>query len=229
MDWKALFKGVVPSMVSRAIWWLLVLAAGAALGIIKLHWPSLADPMLYGLAGAACVAFLYFAATGRALLARPDTTPGNVEKNIRTWLDNFGLAVKKEVDPTMYFRLTVTLVNGNPLLVARPKARDHYLTFQSNLTLSPEHQAMMERMSGAQTERVLEELALELGRLQIGHAIQWPPFTGVMLIRLVPITADYTEAKFAASLDEMDLAINVARTATSLAIARNAPPLPLPS
>ena len=211
-------------MVSRAIWWLLVLGGGIGVGIIKLHWPTLSGPVLYGLGGAACIAIIHFAATGRALLSRPDTTPENVEKNIRKWLDNFGLASKKEVDPLSYFVLGITLANGNPILVARVKAKDRYLTFQMTLALAPEHQAIIERMNDPQRERVMEELILELGRSRIGHSIQGPPFKGVILLKAVPITPNYTEGSFAASLDEMDSALNVARIAIRLAISRNSPP-----
>jgi hypothetical protein len=219
MDWKTLFKGVL----HNAIWWVLVVLGGALPALLKAYRPLLAGPVAYGLFGATCVFIIHFVGTGRSLFSRqqPQTTPENVEANIRVWLDNFGLAAKKDRLDSAHFCIAITLHSGNGIVVVRQKASERYLLFQSRLGLAPEHQAPVDAMASAQRDQMMREITLDLARARIGYAFEGPPFRSIVLSKSSFITSRLTEDAFVAIIDEMDSAVALARAATVLAIERN--------
>lgn len=95
------------------------------------------------------------------------------------------------------------------------------------MILSPEHQAILSKLTKEQAADVTEEVTLELARSKIGYTITGPPpgqMQTVLLQRSVPITSGLTEATFGGYLDEMDSAISLVRLATTLALAHNSQP-----
>jgi hypothetical protein len=218
-DWRSFFN----NMLSNLAWWVVLLAGGAVLALLRFYWPLLAEPALYGFVGVTCVAILIFATTGRPIFSKqlPQTTPENVEANVRAWLDSFKISCKKETSPDTYFILLATLNSGNPIGIGRAKAQDRYLSFQARISLSPEHQGPMDRMTPAQIEHTLREITLEFFRTKTNYTLEGPPFRAIVISKALLISARLTEDVFSGILDEMDSAVSMARVVTVMAIERN--------
>jgi hypothetical protein len=140
---------LLQSLVSRVVWEMALIVGGAAvLAYLREKVPQKSSQVLYGLVGATMLSVLLFTFTGRAVLSkdRPETAVDNVEQNIRTWLDTFKLGEQKQSHDASYFTYAVTLGNGNHVIVARTKGRDHYITFTASVTVSPEHASLLAKM-----------------------------------------------------------------------------------
>jgi hypothetical protein len=214
---------LLQSLFSRVVWEvLLMLGVGGVLGYLKANMPELAPRILYGLASATCVGILLFAFTGRAILSKapPEITVDNVEQNIRTWLDTFKVGEQVESDETAYFTYAVTLANGNHVIVARSKGRDHYITFTASVMVSADHASLLAKMDANEAQQIEDEVDLDLAMFKIGRTMIGSPLKGVLIIKSVPITSSLTESEFASALDEMDNGLAVARQAIRTSIGR---------
>lgn len=209
--WKSIF--------ARIVWAVLALVGGAMLTRLKKRGSAWFAPILWGIGGTGLIAATLLALA--LLLTVPlstqeHITTDNVEPHIRGWLDAFGVAVKKEAsNADSYFILTVTLRNGNPVLISRPKLRDHYLMLQSSINISPEHKAIISKMSPGQLMRLVDQVELEMARSGIGHTLNGPPLESVIITKSVPIGDSLSESVFAGYLDVMDNGMNLARESIS--------------
>jgi hypothetical protein len=222
---------LLESLLSRVIWEvLLILGVGAVLGYLKAKLPELAPRILYGLAGATCVSILLFAFTGRPVFSKApsETTVDNVEQNIRTWLDSYGVAVTKEDVPNSFFAYGVTLRNGVPVQVLRPKDRDRYIGFRVDVAVGPQDRAAFDKMSSEQQRHVLEDVTLEMTRSKATYDLvpPAPQLQKLMIIKTVPITNALTESSFATALDEMNVDALLASKSIVMAIERDSTPTP---
>jgi hypothetical protein len=147
--------------------------------------------------------------------ASPQITPENVETNIRTWLDAFGLSVKKipNPDPNVYFGLEVMLRSGTPVIVTRAKPFERYVTLQSALVVSPEHKAPLGKLTEPQMTQLRNGLSSELSKAKIGFEIKGLPLSNIVVATRIPITNRLTEYEFIARIDEIEFAVVVARAA----------------
>jgi hypothetical protein len=203
LEW--LWQGVVSSWVAAA----LACAGGAVLGYLYHRRHSWATSILYGLAGSASIAVLLWTFTGNVPLFKqqPQTTIKNVETNVRTWIDKFGLTVQREINPEAHFVFTVTLPNNIKVSVRRPKELDRYIIFQSRLNISSEDQLILKNLSKEQTTRLIAELILEMARLNIEWDVRGEPLNSILLRKLVPITSGLNEDAFADRLHSMGNAL----------------------
>jgi hypothetical protein len=211
-DWNWLWQA--------ATWdWVLVPLGGILLAYLRKKNPNWAGVLIYGLGGSAFIALIIFALMGRPMLSRPkpQTTTDNVEANIKTWADDLSLSVQKQTDNNFSFVVGIGLPSGRMVQVGKPKQRDRYLQFQGNMALGPEHLAFLKKMTLPQMERVSDEINLEMARSKIGFLIVGTPFKGIVVTKGVPITSSLTEDSFAASLDEIDSSMLLAREAIRLA------------
>jgi hypothetical protein len=209
---------------------LLVLGGAAILGYVKRKVPDHAPTIAYAVFGATCVAILIFTFTGHFILSRhqPETTPDNIEENIRTWGEALGLGLTKlPTTSDTYFNWGITLKNGNFVVVDRAKALPGYLQIQSQLVLSPENQAAYAKLTKQEVDDLTQEVSLELARSRMGYGIGQGtqatptgsgPQMGVLLVKGIPITNNLTEAGFAGYMDEIDSAISIVRATTTLAL-----------
>ena len=208
--------------------WDLVLASlvAAVITYLRKTQSTWATPLLYFVLSFMGVFVIAFTLTGKALLLRerPQTTPENVESNIKAWADKFSLGIQKGTDNKFSFVYSIALPSGRMVLVGRPKEREGYLQFQGNMQLSPEHEAAVKKISSAQQVRISDEISLELARSKIGWAVVGAPFKGIVVSKAIPITSNLTEDSFIASLDEMDSSILLAREAIRLAFLHNGVP-----
>lgn len=220
MDW--LWQGLITNWLST----LLIIGAGAGLALLKTRRPQWVSPVLYGLLGSGSVAIILVAFYGLAAIPkkqRPQTTPENVEANLRVWLDAFGISTRKVTDQDSHFALIVTLNNGTPVAIVRSKKLDRYIVLQSTLTISPEHKTLLDKLSNGQKMQIREELAVEMARAKIGFTIEpslEPSLSGITLTRRVPITTNLAEDTFMERIDEIDEAVILARNTIVLALER---------
>jgi len=204
--------------------WVLVPLGGIMLALLKRKksdwvWTS---PILYGLAGSAFIAMIMFALMGRPMLSRqkPQTTPENIESNVKMWADNFSLGIQKQTDDKFSFLYAIALPSGRAVLVGRPVQRDRYLQFQGIMPISPEHEAILEKLSPPQLERFTDEVNIEMARSKMGFLLVGGPIKGVIVTKAIPITNSLTEDSFVAYLDEIDSSMMLAREAIRLALLR---------
>jgi hypothetical protein len=203
MDWSGLWQGIL----SNGIYAILILGAGAMLALLKTKWPELAPKVLYGIAGATCVAVLIFTFTGRAILSteQRQIKPENVETEIKTWISSFGYAFVSMSDNESYFTLRVTLPSGKPIMVSRTKQRDQYITVRGAVAIAPQHLTILTKMPQAQVTRIRHGLAIELARSKIGF-VETMPLQLIMVEKRIPITTALTESMFMDTVDEVELA-----------------------
>jgi hypothetical protein len=133
------------------------------------------------------------------------------------------MAVQKGSDPGAHFVLFVTLHNGTQIVISRSKAMDRYITIQSRLEVSQEHQVILDTFSKDQAIQVTNELSLEMARFKIGWLISpvGAPLKSILIVKTVPNTNIFTEDFFVERLDELDSAVILARAAIILALDRH--------
>lgn len=223
MKTKTLAEGVL----SNLVFWVVITMCGAVLAFLKVHWPQIAGPLLYGLAGSACVGVLCYVALGRSLL-KIRMSPSNIESNLRNWSHTLGFGVKKlDIDDTC-FGLDITVSNGNHLSAFVSKSRPSYLQFRCQGVPSDEHQDVLGRLGRPQSDLVTHQVALELSRSKIVYAItdpqtpagQIPRLQRLVIDKVVPIEG-MTEPRFIECVEEMNSAMSLVRSATSLALSQN--------
>jgi hypothetical protein len=220
---------ILQNIFANWIYDVLFLAGGGALlGYLKAKKLDFTPIVLYVMAGVTCVAIVLFTLTGRPLLSRPlqQSTPDNVEANIKAWSDDLGFAVAKAqaVPPGASFALLVTLASGNPIVVARINQMPNYVQLSCGLVLSPEHHAAMAKLSKGQADAVKQEVILELALSRMGYTTMEQQgnsqLQSIVLSKSIPI-ADLAEPGFLGYMNEMDSAVSLARAATILALKHN--------
>ena len=70
----------------------------------------------------------------------------NLEPTLRRWLEDSGQNVKAPFDAAWDFGLLTTLPDGESIYVVLMKEHRRSITFQANLDISPEHQAILKAM-----------------------------------------------------------------------------------
>lgn len=135
-DWT--WQGVITSIVATVLWF----GGASVLTWIRKKWPNAGNLALFWVASAACLAVLWYTATGiRPFTDRPErVTADNIETNLKTWCTNLGLAFvnQSQAVPDSYFAYTVTTRDGNQIVVSRrTKEKPAYLQFETDLVLPP--------------------------------------------------------------------------------------------
>jgi hypothetical protein len=230
------------SLTSRLVWeLLLVLGGGAVLGYVRQKLPQYAPTVAYTAFGATCIAVLIFTFTGHALLSKqkPEVTPENLEVNVRKWADDLGLGVTRMQplpNQDVQFGLVITLADGNPLMVFRSaKDKAGFLQMQCVLVLSPEHLAMLNKLSKQEADDAMQDIILEMNRSRIGYIMETAPSVAngqvttttptilqqtIIVTKPLAITDELTEALFGAQVNEMDSEIGIVRLTTNSTLER---------
>lgn len=221
MDWTW-FSGVLQGIFGTFLYDLLLAGVAAALlAYLKAKKETWAGPTLYGLAGFTMVMVIAIAFIGRPLLSKtqPETNPENIEDNIKAWSDDFSLGVQKQQsDDKFYFTYAISLPSGRTVMVGRAKQTGKYLNFQGNLTVAPEHEAILKNLSASQLEHFTDEINMEMARNKTGFALMSGQTRAIVVAKAVPITNNLNEDLFLNSLNEIDTSILVAREAVRLAL-----------
>jgi hypothetical protein len=89
------------------------------------------------------------------------------------------------------------------------KEFDSYITLIAQLTLSPQHKAVLDQLKDEQKTQLFHKLLIEMSRAKalarITHPIQ-----SISIFRRIPITSNLTEATFIEHIDEVSLAHTLA-------------------
>jgi hypothetical protein len=209
---------LLQNLVSNIVYGLLVLAVGASLAWLRLKRPLWTPYAVYALGGTTCAAALIFFATGRPVFtfAPSITTSENIEERIKAWAEQFNLGIQKTAEPDAFFADNIALHNGTQVLITRTHDRPLYLQMRATLGISPEHLAIVSKLSAEERNRASDLIMLELTRARIGYVVSAnpfpPPFQGLIITKSVPIQG-ITDSSFISYLDEMDSQMGLARFA----------------
>lgn len=193
------------SVVGNIVSFLIIIGAGAAIAYLKRKASDWFGPILYGLVASAVTAVGLFAFAAFTALPRKQVlvTPENLETNVRMWLDDFGDSVKTKPDQSFHFLLSVTLANGNPVQIGRPKANEKYILVAGTVTLAEEHRKMLAQHPAPERDQITRELAIEFARANLDFSLN-DPLTKVEIDSRVPITPGLTEDEFMRHVTDVD-------------------------
>ena len=184
--------------------------------------------LLYGMIGYALMGAILAGLWGIGALRfrQAEVTPNNLEPIIRGWLDNSDLSTKPASNPTWNFGLLTTLPDGKSIHIMQMKEHPGFITFQANLAISTEHQAILKAMPIVYFEKLAQEIVLGVFLANMALAIQ-TRLSGVSFFSKLAITTDLTEDDLLKHLYDIDNAITLARKAILLGVER-APRLVVP-
>ncbi len=169
MDW--LWQNLFSTFMAEL---LLVIGGAAVLGYVKKKLPEHAPTIAYVAFGATCVAILLFTFTGRPIFSKAprEVTSENVEENVKLWAEHLGMNIGPANEPDTYFAHILSLPTfPQPVVVFRSmKEKPAYLQFKAVINVSPEHQMVFSKMSQDGINRVGQQLALDIGRANLGCA-----------------------------------------------------------
>ncbi len=162
----------------------------------------------------------------RALrLRQAEVRANSLEASIQGWLNDSDLSTKPASHPTWNFGFLTTLPNGESVHILQMKEHPGYITFQANLGISTEHQAILKAMPIVYFEKLAQEIVLGVFLANVAVAIQ-TRLSGVSFFSTLAIT-DLTEEDLLKHLYDINDAISLARKAILLGAAR-APRLVVP-
>jgi hypothetical protein len=209
------------NLIQNLIWAILTALGAAALPLLKVHWRGWTEPALYAFFGATWVAVVYTTLTGKRPFSGPGTTPQNLERRVKSWLDHYGFGMKSVPDEAAYFNIQVTLPSDHHVTVSRRKTSELYLTFVCLLTIEEDLQKDLAAMSPLARSRTLHEITLELSRVKISFSLNPRPSFLITLARQVLITPSLSSDQFLEFVNDMDFAVSQVMSAMVLAIGRN--------
>jgi hypothetical protein len=182
---------------------------------------------LYGMIGYVLMSAIVVGFWGvRALRFRQlEVTANNLEATIRGWLNDLGISTKSASDPTWNFGLLTALPYGGSVHIVQMKERPGFITFQANLAISAEHQAVLKAMPIAYFEKLAEEIVLGVFLANMVLAIR-TRLSDVSFFSQLAIS-DLTEENLLNHINDMDNAVILAREAILLGVER-APRLVVP-
>jgi hypothetical protein len=225
--------GIVSSIIAS----LIVMGGGVLFAYLRSKHSDKAPIVLYGFAGAACIAVLCYTIMGRDVFSfrQPTATSiDNVEENIKKWTYDLGFAISPAPSSAdYYFAETVTLKNGLIIAVGRMKERPGFLQLDSVLSVAPEHQTALTKLTVAEANIVSQEVLLELARSRVEYAMTLTPgsqqqgvqpilaLQNITIIKPLPVN-NLTEGAYLDALSEVEADITMARAALVLSLARHA-------
>jgi hypothetical protein len=184
--------------------------------------------VLYGMTGYILLSAIVAGLWGiRALRFRQaEVRASSLEPIIRGWLKESDLNTKPASNPMWNFGFLTTLPNGESIHIMQMKEHPGFMTFQANLAISTEHQAILKAMPMVYFEKLAEEIVLAVFLGNVALAIR-TRLSGVSFFSKLAITTDLTEDDFLKHVYDIDDAITLARKAIFLGAAR-APRLVVP-
>ena len=183
----------------------------------ELSWLS---AVLYGMIGYALLSAVVvgFWSIRAIRFKQLDVAAGNLQPTLRKWLEDSGLSTKTASDPAWDFGLFTTMADGESIYIVQMKEHRRFVTFQANLAISPEHQAILKAMPGTYFEKLAQEVVLKVFLAKMVLAIR-TRLSDVSLFSQLAIT-DLTEDAFFKHLDDVDNAILLARKIIFLGVER---------
>ncbi len=120
--------------------------------------------VLYGMIAYALLSAIVVGFWGiRALRFKQfEVAGGNLQPTLCRWLEDSGLRTKTASDPAWEFGLLTTLSDGEPIYIVQMKEHPRFVTFQANLVIPAEHQAILKAMPGRYFEQLAQEVVLKV-------------------------------------------------------------------
>jgi hypothetical protein len=176
--------------------------------------------VLYGMIGYALLSAIVVGFWGiRALRFKQLEVAGdNLQPTLRRWLEDSGLSVEIAHDPAWDFGLLTALPDGESIYIVQMKEHRRFITFQANVDISPEHQAILKAMPVTYFEKLAQEVVLKVFLAMMVLAIR-TRLSEVSLFSQLACT-DLTEDAFFKHMDDMDNAILLARKIILLGVER---------
>ena len=229
---------LIQALVSQVVWETLsILGVGVFLAYLRRKAPEYASAAVYGIVGASCVVFLFYALTGRGLLSRKPpaaVTPENLEENLKVWADDLAMGIQRqEPSSDQYFSYVARVVNADPVEVYRARQKPGYLQFRATLTTSPIHRALLSKLSPRDRGRFLNVVDMEVSRFRgitSNFLFQKNPMGSELDItfgKAIPIEG-VNEGIFVQGLDDTIGAVSQARATINLALDRYPVPESVP-
>jgi hypothetical protein len=143
---------------------------------------------------------------------------GNLQPTLCRWLGESGLRTKIVCDAAWEFGLLTTMSDGEPIYIVQMKEHRRFITFQANLAIPAEQQAILKAMPGAYFEKLAQDVVLKVFLAKMVLAIR-TRLSEVSLFTQLAIN-DLTEDAFFKHLDDIDSAILLARSMVLQAVER---------
>ncbi len=160
-------QGIFTSLIASV----LIVGIPTLLTWIKNKWPQHGELVRFWLTTAAALAILLYATTGYIPFAKHEIqiTPENLEENIKLWAEHLGMNIGPATESDSYFAHTLSIPNmAQPVEVFRSKEKPGYLQFKATIQVAKEHQMAFSKMSQEAIDRINEQLALDIGRANLG-------------------------------------------------------------
>jgi hypothetical protein len=179
------------------------------------------------------ITFHYHRSRPHVQAATPPTTEENIEENLKLWADHLAMSLLRQPLPNGDIFSYIGRVQGNndPVEVFVAKEKPGYLQFKTVLDASPEHQAILAKLTEHNYAKVLNEIGMEISRLRMATGLSFPmdkthhpigPMT-IFIQKGIPIS-DLNEGVFAKTFDEVTGATAQVRAAVNIAL--DTSPLP---
>ncbi len=171
--------------------------------------------VLYVMMGYALLSAIFVGFWGvRALRFKRLAVAGDqLEPTLRRWLEDSGLSTKTTSDPAWNFGLLATLPDGRSIYIVQMKEHRRFVTFQANVAISPEQQAILKAMPSKYFEKLAQEVVLKVFLAKMVLVVR-TRLSDVSLFSQLAI-AELTEDAFFKHIDDMDNSILLARNIVS--------------
>lgn len=204
------------NLFANAIWWLFGIVGASVLALLKAKRPSIATPIFYGIGAFAALAVIFYVAVGRPLIGPTPVSQSNIQEHVKAWIATFGLgnqpAAFQPANAEFAYQITPAPPEA-PLIIFRDKNKPGYLQFLIRITVSPEHSAILEKITPAQALEVMQGTEAELLRRNLSFAFEGtdPNHTKAITIqKSIPIDG-LTESGFGYAIDDLESAMQLAK------------------
>lgn len=205
--WKSWAVSIGQSFLFTILLGLVPGAFVAYLAHIQSVWTN---PLLMGLGAALMVSLIFGVVKAISHLPPKRTMPDtqNIERCVRSWLDNYKVAVKNDPAPDAHFRLRVTLDSNSHVTIMRSKTEyPEYVQIISFMGMRGDDNKLLEQFSEDERTQIFLDIKLELARAKSGYSGLVDPPENFRLFRRVPIHHNLTEFAFMTTVFEVEAAM----------------------
>jgi hypothetical protein len=229
MDWLSNVDWLWKSFVARLIWEL-ALFAGLSSFLVWLNKkrPKLQTKYRPVFITMACICIIWFTITGRPILTPEPTTitEQNIEIYVRSWLDDFGVGVRRVANDKVIFEYEVTVTDtenrdtGVKLKVAQFKPPyDKKLLVHAGIIFNGDTKRIIDSLTRYQKDQIGGLMSMELAKTGVMFSVD-SDLKGLDVNRGIHITSTLTDDAFFRELEDVDdaviLAENLLRAQLSL-------------
>jgi len=189
---------------------LLALVPGAFVAYLSHIQSVWTIPVLMGLGAALMVSLIFGVVKAISHLPPKRIMPNaqNIERCVRSWLDNYKVAVRLDPAPDAHFRLRVTLDSNSHLTIIRSKTDyPEYVQIISFMGIRGDDKKLLEQFSEDERTQFFLDVKLELARAKSGYSGLVDPPENFQLFRRVPIHHNLTEFAFMVTVFEVEAAM----------------------